>query len=65
MLKIDRERNGKQQIGELEEKKEKSVPEENRERKRRARAAPKVKSSSDGMGSDDGRAQGKKRERGK
>ena len=39
MLKIERERNGKQRIGEPKEKREKSVPEENRERKRRARVA--------------------------
>ena len=42
-----------------EKKRLKSVPEENRERKRRARAAPKVESSSDGTGSNDGGAQGK------
>ena len=56
MLKIERERNGKQRIGEPKEKREKSVPEENRQRKRKARAAPKVESSSGGMGNGNGGA---------
>ena len=56
MLKIERERNRKQQIGEPEEKREKSILEENRERKRRARVAPKVESSSGGTGSSNGGA---------